>query len=784
IKDEDGKTKSPERQRLLRWDRRPPNEILVNGFIPQVINETPNLQDTDLFGYVKSNTKSIFVSTTKTKYKNGKRYQPWSPRTRDNGVIYQYEIFAPGGIDVNNSFGDRSPWSNQLEVAFPGGIRPEFIRSVRELHNGRIQRIWINPNFQGPSDLEGISASSKTSQVMWHPDHPDGNHKDPNAYRSFNPDEDMFGGNGEVPDEEDLPVYNESRLLPDGEYQIKSSLDQNVIAELASDEYVKASKNYGLDKQKWKFTYDSSRQAYIIKSSDKSQVFTWDSQHSKKIMGYYDQGNKDQYWKIERTEDGFYKFRNYYDSKVVLDLQNSNTSSGTSLQGWEDNGTNAQKWLITPVFNQTIENGEYQIKSSLGLTVELSANSDGGLVTAWYNYYGLDNQKWNFIYDSNKRAYKIKSAQNPNLLLTWNSNSSEKFVRGYTESGENNQYWRTERTDDGFLKFRNLNNPKMVLSKTRNVNAALIVQEDDGAKEQKWLITPVINQTIEDGEYVIKSSIAPNKVADLTTDRDVITYDNHYGNNQKWRFTFNKDKQAYRVVSVNKPDLAFAWDSNHSGKIIGATGDYDDQYWRLVKTSDGYFTLRNYKDPKMVLDVPNSNPNNDVQLQAYEDNGTKAQKWSLQRADAPIIPNGTYNISSIKNYKKVIQHDYDNHKAVIWDHNYNNHNNWDLIWDSSNKAYKIRNQFNKNLALTYQGVGKTVGVTTIHDETYTSDVLRQLWTIEYDNVTGGFLIRSLYEPSQALDLRGDSLANGTDIITYKITFNEIQMWNLMPRKSQ
>ncbi|MEJ9208442.1 hypothetical protein, partial [Paenibacillus larvae] len=73
---------------------------------------------------------------------------------------------------------------------------------------------------------------------------------------------------------------------------------------------------------------------------------------------------------------------------------------------------------------------------------------------------------------------------------------------------------------------------------------------------------------------------------------------------------------------------------------------------------------------------------------------------------------------------------------------------------------------------------------TIHDETYTSDVLRQLWTIEYDNVTGGFLIRSLYEPSQALDLRGDSLANGTDIITYKITFNEIQMWNLMPRKSQ
>ncbi|MFW5436847.1 scabin-related ADP-ribosyltransferase [Paenibacillus apiarius] len=130
VRDEDGREKLDTRQRLLRWDRRPPNEVLESGFIPQVSNENPSQQDTDLFGYVKSNTPSVFVSTTKTKFKDGKRYQPWTPRSSARGIIYQYEIFAPGGIDVNNSFGDRSPWPNQYEVAFPGGIRPECSRTA------------------------------------------------------------------------------------------------------------------------------------------------------------------------------------------------------------------------------------------------------------------------------------------------------------------------------------------------------------------------------------------------------------------------------------------------------------------------------------------------------------------------------------------------------------------------------------------------------------------------------------------------------------------------------
>ncbi|MDT2292671.1 hypothetical protein P7H15_06740 [Paenibacillus larvae] len=59
-----------------------------------------------------------------------------------------------------------------------------------------------------------------------------------------------------------------------------------------------------------------------------------------------------------------------------------------------------------------------------------------------------------------------------------------------------------------------------------------------------------LNKTI--GEYQIVSSIGENKVADLA-DNKVVIYGNHEGNIKKWRFTFNRDKQAYKITSVSNP---------------------------------------------------------------------------------------------------------------------------------------------------------------------------------------------------------------------------------------
>ncbi|PGT99570.1 hypothetical protein COD21_31220 [Bacillus cereus] len=785
IQDLDGKQKSDKQQRLLRWDRRPPNQILQNGFIPQVVNENLTSKQTDLFSYVTTNNLSMFVSTTKTNYKDNKCQNPWRPRTADNGVIYQYEIFAPGGIDVNESFGQSSPWPNQREVAFPGGIRTEFIRSVRELQDGRVQRVWLNPYFNDPMGLSNVSASSSTEQVQWYPNHPDGNHKDPNVpdNKNFNPDADMYGKDGTDPGGDDEPVFNGSKIIPDGQYQIKSRLGDNIAASLKENKSrspVEPLKNDSLDNQKWDFIYDSKKDAYKIKASQNTGLLlTFDSKKSKEIMGYDDYSYSDQYWKIERTDKGFYKLRSVYDTTMLLDYKDAEGK----LVGDKENGDISQEWEIDKTTYIPLEDGQYQIHSKVDSDkiADLGGVEDKPRIQIFQNYEKA-NQRWNFRYDKSKRAYKITSPIHSTLSIAWDSSTESNKVIGATGDGEE-FYWRPEKTPDGYFILRNYKDPKMVLdlpySNTENSNQ-LIVYPSTRGSNQKWSITPVDFQTIEDGEYVIASIINKNQAADLAlSDNTVNTYPKYFGNNQKWKFTFNQDMQAYRVVNVNNPELAFAWDSHGSGKIFGAIGDFSDQYWRPEKTPDGYFILRNYKDPKMVLDLPDGNPGINNQLQAWEDNGTSAQKWTLQKMDTPILPDGIYNIGSDLNYKKVIEN-FAGHNAVIYDYMWHvTAANWELKYDSGKQAYKIYTKVSQNLGLYYQGEDKNVTIDNL-DSPPDENELRKFWIIEYNDEKGAYTIRSKFDPSNAIDIERGNLENNTQIISYKNNFTVNQLWHFMP----
>lgn len=74
----------------------------------------------------------------------------WQPRGFNQ---FEYEIFAFGGIDVNYVLGSNHRYANQHEIAFPGGIRREFIRSAREYDaDGRLVRRWLNMNFDNAAN--------------------------------------------------------------------------------------------------------------------------------------------------------------------------------------------------------------------------------------------------------------------------------------------------------------------------------------------------------------------------------------------------------------------------------------------------------------------------------------------------------------------------------------------------------------------------------------------------------------------------------------------------------
>ncbi|MEV7793584.1 ADP-ribosyltransferase [Streptomyces sp. NPDC087512] len=101
---------------LYRSDSRGPQIVFEEGLHAKDVRDGQY----DIEKYVLVNQPSPYVSTTydhdlyKTWYKSG----------------YNYYIDAPGGIDVNKTIGDTHKWADQVEVAFPGGIRRQYIVGV------------------------------------------------------------------------------------------------------------------------------------------------------------------------------------------------------------------------------------------------------------------------------------------------------------------------------------------------------------------------------------------------------------------------------------------------------------------------------------------------------------------------------------------------------------------------------------------------------------------------------------------------------------------------------
>eukprot|EP00268_Persea_americana_P024250 TRINITY_DN2369_c0_g1_i2.p1 TRINITY_DN2369_c0_g1~~TRINITY_DN2369_c0_g1_i2.p1 ORF type:complete len:532 (+),score=37.79 TRINITY_DN2369_c0_g1_i2:53-1597(+) len=117
---------------VYRWDERPYEVIFRTGFRPRDQQGTSLKDFYDLERHVNGGgapagcapADSAFVSTT--------RSTSWRPRLTTDTILYRYEIFAPGGIDTVLTLPrSRHNYRNQQEIAFVGGISPQYIRSAR-----------------------------------------------------------------------------------------------------------------------------------------------------------------------------------------------------------------------------------------------------------------------------------------------------------------------------------------------------------------------------------------------------------------------------------------------------------------------------------------------------------------------------------------------------------------------------------------------------------------------------------------------------------------------------
>ncbi|WP_051796879.1 scabin-related ADP-ribosyltransferase [Catenuloplanes japonicus] len=122
---------------LIRVDRRGPDEIFEHGFQPK--NADPETGNYDLDRHVSDAEDGPFVSTS---YAHGPGAE--AP------AHWEYEINAPGGIDLERSPGVREN-DGEGEVAFPGGVDRRFIRSAQlydPFTNEPVGERRYNPHYE------------------------------------------------------------------------------------------------------------------------------------------------------------------------------------------------------------------------------------------------------------------------------------------------------------------------------------------------------------------------------------------------------------------------------------------------------------------------------------------------------------------------------------------------------------------------------------------------------------------------------------------------------------
>ena len=172
---------------------------------------------------------------------------------------------------------------------------------------------------------------------------------------------------------------------------------------------------------------------------------------------------------------------------------------------------------------------------------------------------------------------------------------------------------------------------------------------------------PESSFVIEDGEYVIESTLRKDVVLDVdggrqTDGANTQIYANNNSAAQKWLIV-GDGEGAYMIknsASDKVLDVAAGNVRNGANVQMYSANGSCAQKWRITKNSDGSYSIYSVCSAR-VLDVYGGNPSNRSNVQIYAPNGSAAQKWNL--IPVRTVEDGEYVISLASAEKNVIDID-------------------------------------------------------------------------------------------------------------------------------
>ena len=393
---------------------------------------------------------------------------------------------------------------------------------------------------------------------------------------------------------------------------------------------------------KWVATDDEDGGYYLIVNKGSGKVVDicgGADADGTNIWQYDENGTDAQKWEILPAGDGAYYILAKKNGKVI-DVQYGSMQNGTNVWLYSQNGTNAQKFnFLKSGENVSIGDGVYTIVSKLDdqKVLDISGGSmNSGANLQLYENNGTDAQK--FIITKTGDTYRITSLNSGMTLdIAGGSIQSGTNVRQYFNNNTAAQRWVLRHTGDGTCYFAAGNNGANVLDVSGAETADgtnLWVYAANGSDAQKFYLKAVAYNPIT-GEFIFKNANNQSAVLDIA------------GGSRKMQanlqlYTFN-DTCAQKFTIVNLGDGFVKIRNEKSRHMLDAAGggrtngtnvqQYRDngtmaQRWIVHQNADGSYTFIN-ANSSLVLDAAGGNTGNGTNIQLYSFNNSNAQKFIL-----------------------------------------------------------------------------------------------------------------------------------------------------------
>lgn len=458
-----------------------------------------------------------------------------------------------------------------------------------------------------------------------------------------------------------------------------------------------------------------------------------------------DENNEENEIESVDLKEGVYFIASAIDNNKVIDISGGENNNCANVQLWQNENVEQQKFKIIKQ-----SDGYYMIeccKSGKCLDIANGSIYNGNNVWQYEKNY-TDAQKWKFI------------------------NSKD----GY--------YYIVSKCSDIYLNVAN-----SVVSNGSNIQ--IYIGNGSDYQKFKFIEVPEYNgtQTIENGTYIICTSLNNNKVLEVTMGETFDTaniqiWENTNADQQKFIFTYNGQGEYIIESYESKKVLDVAGGTGFSGNNVWqyTSNNTNAQKWIIKNTKDGYYNIIS-KCGGYYLDVSGGKSENGTNIQIYDGNGTDAQKFILTKIEnlsgIKTIENGTYIISTKLSTNMVIDvsgaSDDNCANIQIWNDVDVNQQKFEITY-LENGFYQIKSiKSNKVLDVAY-GAGYS-GNNVWQYETNNSKA--QEWIIKEDN-DGYFYIISKCG-GYYLDVYGGKTERGTNIQIYngngtdaqKFIFNKV-----------